>query len=98
VPRVDADGWPVGGVRFPEAQFPRGRPEPPAVPPVVTTSIAETCGNYGGFLPYDAGALAARGHTGEAYRRKVEAWTRRLEAQGFLLPEDVAGVVEGATR
>jgi hypothetical protein len=95
-PKVDAEGWPLGGVRYPEAHYPRGRPVPPALFPVTTRSIRDTCGNYTGYQPFDAATLQAKGRSGEAHREEVLSWVKRLESQGFLLAEDIDGVVEAA--
>jgi hypothetical protein len=96
VPTVDDDAWPTGGVRFPEADLPLGAPAPPAVPPVVTTSIDATCGNFGGFRRYETTELVRRYGTRADYRRRFAAKVDRLIAQGFLLPEDKAALVEAA--
>src|SRR5688500_18421973 len=53
-PVLDADGWPLGGVRFPESEQPLGRPFPPSVPPVSTAAISQTCGNAAGWRPFTA--------------------------------------------
>lgn len=89
-PRVDAAGWPIGGVRFPEADVPLGRPMPVALAPAVTTSINETCGNFGGFVR--EGQRPAR----DAYLRNYDAALRRLIEAGFLLQEDRAGMLRAA--
>jgi hypothetical protein len=96
VPPTDADGWPLGGVRFPEADMPVGIPAPVAVPPVVTTSIAATCGNLGGFRKFDPGELVRRYRTREAYRKDYARRLDALIARGFLLAEDKAALVEAA--
>lgn len=98
VSEVDADARPVGGVRFPEAKFPRGRPIPPALSPVSTSSINETCGNYTGFELFDEATLVSRGLVGAAHRRDVKMWAAHLETQGYLLAEDLTEVVEAALR
>jgi hypothetical protein len=96
VPTVDDDAWPTSGVRFPEADLPLGAPAPPAVPPVVTTSIDATCGNFGGFRRFEPVELVRRYSTRAAYRQRYAAKIDRLIAQGFLLPEDKPALVEAA--
>jgi hypothetical protein len=88
VPALDTNQNPVGGVRMPAVEHPLGRLVPPALAPAVTSSISQTCGNYGGFEPFGKAALD------QVYGRK-EAWLAfyndDLEAlidQGFLLAED----------
>ncbi|CAN5202209.1 hypothetical protein BH11PSE2_BH11PSE2_20200 [soil metagenome] len=86
VPLVDGDAWPLGGVRFPEAAFPMGRPLPASVPPAITTSINSTCGNSGGFQPLTADELALRAKRPDIgwYRQAL----RDLTDRGYLLAED----------
>lgn len=96
VPPTDSDGWPLGGVRFPEADLPLGIPAPVALPPVVTTSIAQTCGNMGGFRKFDQAELVRRYRTRTAYRRDYAQRLDKLIARGFVLEEDKAALVEAA--
>lgn len=88
VPRVDNNAMPLGGVRFPDADYPVGRPVPVSLPPADTASIDNACGNRGEFQPFSAGELAARygseGHYLDLYRASLE----KLIAAGFVLPED----------
>jgi hypothetical protein len=96
VPVVDADGWPMGGVRFPEAENPTGRPEPAAMPPADTSSINNTCGNASGWKAWDAAQLAARYQTRAGY---LAAYARSLDlliSQGFVLAEDRAEMLRTA--
>lgn len=96
VPRVNADGWPVGGVSFPDKVYPLGRPEPAAVAPAVTTSINETCGNSGGFQPFGRAALDARYGSRENYLGLYDRQIEWLVRQGFLLEEDRQAMVDNA--
>ena len=88
VPQVDKDAWPLGGVRLPESSLPIGKPVPVSLAPAVTTSIAETCGNSGGFQPFGKAALNARYGSREVYLGKYDLALDRLIGQGFLLEED----------
>lgn len=90
------NGWPVGGVRFPEAMAPLGDIDPPAVGPAVTTSIAETCGNFSGFKPYGLARVTGLYRSKEAWLAGYAQTVDRLVAEGFLLPEDKAAMVEAA--
>ena len=54
----------------------------------MTTSIAETCGNSGGFQPFGKAALNARYGSREVYLGKYDLALDRLIGQGFLLEED----------
>lgn len=92
-PAVDKDGWPAGGVRFPEVEHPTGRPDPVAIPPVNTSAISQTCGNFGGFKPFTAEELRQRYRDKQAYLAAYEASLDQLIGQGYLLAEDKAGML-----
>ena len=96
-PVLDANGWPKGGVRFPEADLPLGRPYPPSVSPVTTASISQTCGNSSGFQPFTPDALRAAGlGNPEIYAARYRAAAVRLVADGFLLAEDLPAMLKVA--
>ncbi len=88
VPLVDKNAWPVGGVRFPDAEYPLGKPLPVSLSPVITTSIDDTCGNRGQFQPYTAAELAAKYGSKEKYLELYRGGIQKLVGQGFLLAED----------
>lgn len=88
VPLTDQDDQPVGGVRFPEVVYPIGRPRPVSLPPVVTTSINETCGNLGGWQPFTAEELGQRYHDPSHYLSLYGASLDKLIASGYLLASD----------
>ena len=88
VPRTDADGFPIGGVRFSAADLPLGSPVPPAVAPVSTASITAVCGNYGGWQPYTADELRRRYGSLDDYVSAYDARVTRLIASGLLLERD----------
>lgn len=88
VPQVDDNAMPVGGVRFPDADYPVGRPVPVSLPPVDTTSIDNVCGNRGQFQPFPAGVLAARYGSEQNYVALYRARVDKLIAAGFVLSED----------
>lgn len=96
VPLVDHDGWPAGGVRFPEAVVPTAQPDPVSVPPSDTSSIDNTCGNAGGWKAWDAERLTARYGGKAGY---LAAYSKALDAMiegGFVLPEDREAMLKGA--
>lgn len=96
VPVVDAEGWPVGGVRFPEAVHPTARPDPVSVPPSDTSSIDNTCGNAGGWQAWGLDKLSARYGDRAGY---LAAYAKSLDAviaSGFVLFEDRAALLKGA--
>ena len=86
VPALDSDGQPHGGVRFPEVDLPLGQPDPPALPPVATTT--NICGNIGGYRPFPAAELQRRYGTTEDYQRQTQPVIDDLVRRGFLLPSD----------
>jgi hypothetical protein len=96
VPKVDASGMPVGGVRFPEADHPTGRPEPVALSPVVTTSISALCGNSGGWKPFTSQELVTRYKEKTSYLAAYQASLDALIQQGYLLAEDKAAMLKAA--
>jgi hypothetical protein len=88
VPLTDDNDWPLGGVRFPDAEHPVGRPVPPSIPPVATTSIEATCGNLGGWQQFSPEELTKR-YGGEAnYVKLYAASVDKLIAAGYLLASD----------
>ena len=88
VPLTDDDDWPLGGVRFADAEHPVGRPAPPSIPPVVTTSVDATCGNLGGWQQFSPEELAKR-YGGEAnYVKLYAASVDKLISAGYLLSSD----------
>ena len=88
VPLTDADDQPLGGVRFPDADHPVGRPTPVSLPPVVTSSIEGTCGNLGEWQQFSAAELAERYGTEANYLKLYEESLDKLIAGDFLLPSD----------
>jgi hypothetical protein len=100
VPQRDADGIPVGGVRLPDVAVPLG------VHGGQNASLTTfTCSLVGAYRPFartqaeaDGGppSLAER-YKGQAdYEDRVCVAARAAEAQGFLLPDDVAVIVNAA--
>lgn len=96
VPAVDEDAMPLGGVRFPDVEFPIGRPVPPSLAPAVTTGISATCGNYGGFQPYGRAALDERYGSKMRYLAHYNDQIEWLMRRGFLLYEDRPAMLEAA--
>src|SRR5580704_8259926 len=90
VPLTDADDQPLGGVRFPDADHPVGRPTPVSLPPVVTTSIEGTCGNLGEWQQFSATELTERYGTEANYLKLYAESLDKLIAGGFLLSSDRA--------
>jgi hypothetical protein len=98
VPVVDDDAQPVGGVRFPDVELPLGRAEPAALPPCGASSLSDACGNFGGWQPFDAVELARRYGSADRYVERYSAILDGLIDEGFVLPRDRDGVIEGARR
>jgi hypothetical protein len=88
VPVTDENDQPLGGVRFPDAEYPVGRAVPPSVPPVVTTSIDATCGNLGGWQQFSAEELTKRYGSEANYLKLYAGSLDKLIAAGYLLASD----------
>jgi hypothetical protein len=92
VPQLDSDGQPVAGVRFPEVDLPLGRPDPPAVPPVATTT--NICGNFGGYQPFSAAEIQRRYGSAAYYAQRVQPLVDALVRKSWLRPADRQWVVD----
>lgn len=85
VPAVDEDSaQPCGGVRFPDAVVPLGRPVPVALGPVGTASITDVCGNWGGWQPFTAEELRERYGDVEGYLARYGAAVDEQVRAGYL--------------
>jgi hypothetical protein len=107
VPRVDADGNAVGGLRGPVIEVPKAtytgwNPRSGGFAP------GALCYNTGAVLPFAATkaereaardprpSLEERYPTPEAYVAAIRASAERLAAERLLLTEDVAAITEAA--
>jgi len=85
VPAVDDDtAQPRGGVRFPDAVVPLGRPLPVALGPVGTSSITDVCGNWGGWEPFTAEELEQRYGDVEGYLARYGVAVDEQIGAGYL--------------
>jgi hypothetical protein len=85
VPAVDDDtAQPLGGVRFPDAVVPLGRPLPVALGPVGTSSITDVCGNWGGWQPFAPEELRERYGDVEGYLDRYAAAVDEQIDAGYL--------------
>jgi hypothetical protein len=96
VPVVDANAMPAGGVRFPDAEHPLGKPLPVSVPPVITGDISDTCGNRGGFEPFSSAELTAKYGSKEKYLDLYDTSLKKLIASGYVLGEDEMRMLDAA--
>ena len=87
VPALDANGQPVGGVRFAEVEAPFGRPLLP-LPHVGLDSIGDTCGNTLAWAPFTPAELTQRYGSVDGYLVRYGAALDRLIAAGYLLAAD----------
>ncbi|SDM76597.1 hypothetical protein SAMN05216360_103321 [Methylobacterium phyllostachyos] len=100
VPQRDADGNPIGGVRLPDIAVPLGVHGGQNAP--LTTFTCSLVGTYRPFprTPDEAKggrpSLAERYKDQQDYVNRVGIAARTLEADGFLLPEDVAVILNAA--
>jgi hypothetical protein len=100
VPQRDADGNPIGGVRLPDIEVPLGVLAAQNEP-----LVNFTCSLVGAYLPFARTKDSADGrHPSVAERYKdrndyvnrIRVAARAAQAQGFLLPEDAAVIVNAA--
>lgn len=109
VPKVDADGNEIAGVRLPEIGVPRGTATGWALRTTDAGAEGELCYLDGSFIPF-AKTKAERGATGdprpsleERYRNKADYVAKvhqaavALERAGYLLAEDVQRIADQAT-
>jgi hypothetical protein len=90
VPQRDADGNPLGGVRLPDVAVPLGANGLQNEPPTFTCSLV------GAYRPFPASVMAERYKDRDDYVNLVRVAAREAEAEGFLLPEDAAVIVNAA--
>lgn len=102
VPKRDADGNDVGGVRLPDVEAPLGTHV------ALNRPLVRPCMLIGAWSPFAATkaqreaandarpSLAERYGSRDAYVDRVRASARAAMAEGFLLPEDAAVIVESA--
>jgi hypothetical protein len=94
VPRVDDDAQPEGGVRFPEADLPLGRLDPPALSPATTSGIAAICGNFSAYQPFTRAELKTRYGDADRYESRVLSRLDWLVRSGLLVKDDRRGVAQ----
>ena len=102
VPKRDADGNDVGGVRLPDIDAPLGTHV------ALNRPLTRACMLIGAWSPFAANKMQreqandSRPSIGERYAdrddyvNRVRASARRSMAEGFLLPEDAAVIIESA--
>jgi Alpha/beta hydrolase domain len=93
IPETGPNGAPMGGIPTLEATLPLGLAEPPALPPVVIASIADTCGNFSGWRPFAADELRRRYGSRANYLELARQKAADLVEAGYLLDEDEATAV-----
>ena len=104
VPTLDANLWPRGGVRTPDEAFPIGQPtviypngaQAVSVPPALTNSISDTCGNSGEFNVFSVTQLAALYTSQANYLAQYDQQVQTLIGQGYVLPGDEAFMLQTA--
>lgn len=102
VPKRDADGNDVGGVRLPDLDVPLGTHV------ALNRPLVRACMLIGAWSPFAATkaqreaandprpSLAERYGNRDGYVNRVRASARTAVADGFLLPEDAAVIIESA--
>ena len=96
VPKTDSNGWPLGGVRTPDEAYPIGSPTTTAsdgaqivsLPPALTNSISDTCGNADEFAVDSASQLASLYTNQTNYVSLYDTQVKTLISEGYVLPSD----------
>jgi hypothetical protein len=99
VPQRDTDGNPIGGVRLPDVEVPLG------VHGAQNEPLSFTCSLVGAYLPFARTkdstdgkhpSLAERYKDQSDYVNRIRVAARAVQAEGFLLPEDAAVIINSA--
>jgi hypothetical protein len=96
VPALDANLWPLGGVRTADEKYPIGQPtviasdgaQEVSVPPALTNSISDTCGNTGVFNVYSAAQLGTLYGSEANYVSMYDTQVKVLIGEDFVLAGD----------
>jgi Alpha/beta hydrolase domain len=89
-PKRDGDGNVLGGVRLPDIEAPLG------VHAAQQEPKSFGCALMGAFLPFSEAQIAERYKNRDDYVNQIRTAARKLEAEGLLLPEDAAVIVNDA--
>ena len=87
IPQRDADGNPLGGVRLPDMEAPLG------IHGAQNDPLSFSCSLIGAFVPFPAERLAALYPDQNAYIDRIRIAARAAQAEGFLLPDDAAIII-----
>jgi len=90
VPKRDADGNALGGIRLPDVEAPLGTHVG------LNSTRTRGCMLVGGYVPFDAAQVAAHYKNRDDYVNRIRGSARKLVNDGFLLPEDAAIIVQEA--
>lgn len=90
VPKRDADGNPLGGVRLPEIEAPLGTYVG------LNTTRTRGCMLVGGWEGFASSQVFARYKNRDDYVDRIRNAARRLQEEGFLLADDAAIIVQSA--
>jgi len=90
VPKRDADGNALGGIRLPDVEAPLGTHVG------LNSTHTRGCMLVGGYVPFDAEKIAQHYKNRDDYVNRIRVSARKLVGDGFLLPEDAAIIVQEA--
>ena len=91
IPQRDADGNVIGGVRLPDIAVPLGVY---ALQNAPLTNMS--CSLIGSYRAFDKAKLDSRYKDKADYVNRIRVAARAAQAQGFLLPEDAAVIINAA--
>jgi len=89
-PKRDADGNVLGGVRLPDVAVPLGVHAAQQEPKSFSCALA------GAFLPFPQAKIVERYTARDDYVNRIRQAARALQADGFLLAEDAAIIINAA--
>jgi Alpha/beta hydrolase domain len=89
-PKRDADGNVLGGVRLPDVAVPLGVHAAQQEPKSFSCALA------GAFLPFPQAKIVERYKDRDDYVNRIRQAARALQAEGFLLAEDAAVIINAA--
>ena len=90
LPKRDADGNAVGGVRLPDLAAPLG------IHAGLNRPTSRECMLIGAYTPFSSSQIAQHYRNRDDYVNRIRLAARELIQEGFLLPDDAAVIIQAA--